>query len=230
LSGYVAGYRKVRERASRRLRVVFAKNSQAKYISHLDLVRAWERALRRAEVPLAYSQGFNPHPRLFFAAALPVGFTGREEMLDIILQGDMTPRELASRLEIQLPPGLELVSVREVPTAQPPLPAQVVGTEYRVVVESPDARRIVQSRLSELLAAETIVRQRRRRREMRVYDLRPLIRRLWVVGRRGDTCTIGMCLRADEQGTGRPDEVVSALGMEGMVRSIERVRLLFRGL
>ncbi|MBC7261405.1 MAG: DUF2344 domain-containing protein, partial [Chloroflexi bacterium] len=122
-----------------RLRITFGKGEEIKYISHLDLMRAWERALRRARIPLAYSQGFNPRPRLFFASALPVGFTSRAEMLDVVLQQRMGLREFASRVREQLPAGLELKSLAEVPVALPALSAQVVAAGYEVVVESQDA-------------------------------------------------------------------------------------------
>ena len=211
-----------------RLRIVFAKCVEVKYISHLDLLRAWERVLRRANVALAYSHGFNPRPKLFFVSALPVGFTGRAEMVDVILQRHLELRDFAARLKRQLPSGLQLVSVTEVPNALPPLPAQVVAAEYEIVVESPDAPNGIQARLDSLLAAESIPRRRERPGGVRVYDLRPLIKKLWVIGRGGNMYVIGMRLQADEQGTGRPDEVIDALGMAEAVRSVERVRLLLR--
>ncbi len=211
-----------------RLRIVFAKCSEVKYISHLDLVRAWERALRRADVGLAYSHGFNPRPKLVFASALPVGFTGRAEMVDITLQRHVELRDFASRVKNELPSGLHLVSVAEVSSALPPLPTQVVAAEYEVLVQSQDASDEIQARLSSLLAAESIPRRRERPGRVRVYDLRPLINELWMIGRRGDVHVIGMRLQADKRGTGRPDEVMAALGMSGAVRSIERVRLFCR--
>nr|MBC7245335.1 DUF2344 domain-containing protein [Chloroflexota bacterium] len=209
-----------------RFRITFAKGDEVKYISHLDLMRAWERALRRAKIPLAYSQGFNPHPRLFFAAALPVGFTGRAEMLDVVLQKHMELHEFASRLKGQLPPGLQLENVMEVPMTLPPLPAQVVAAEYEVVVESQDAPQEMQARLDDLLVVPSLPWRRERPNGVREYDLRPLIRALWIVGRRERAYVIGMRLQADERGTGRPNDVIAALGLADAVHSIERVRLL----
>jgi len=210
-----------------RLRVVFIKGAEIRYISHLDVARAWERALRRASVPLAYSSGFNPRPKLTFAAAMAVGFAGRAEMLDVLLTRRMPPREFASRVQEELPSGLQLSSVEEVPIGLPPLPTQVVAAEYEVVVETVDTAEAMQARLDKLLVAETINRRRERPGKVRIYDLRPLIRKLWVADRREDECVIGMYLQADAQGTGRPDEVMAALGLTEVVRSIERVQLLF---
>jgi radical SAM-linked protein len=209
-----------------RLRIVFRKGAEIKYISHLDLMRAWERALRRADVDIAYSRGFNPRPKLVFASALPVGFIGRAEMVDITLERPMDLRAFASRLKAQLPCGLQIESVTKVPAALPSLPGQVLAAEYEVCVESQDAADEQQSRLDRLLAEDSVPRRRQRPDGERVYDLRPLIQKLWIVGRRAEMYVIGMRLQADAQGTGRPDEVMAALDMAEAVRGIERVRLL----
>ena len=210
-----------------RLRVVFSKGAETRYISHLDVARAWERTFRRASVPLAYSSGFNPRPKVVFAAAIAVGFAGRAEMLDVLLMRRMPPREFASRVQEELPSGLQLSSVEEVSIGLPPLPTQVIAAEYEVVVETVDAAEVMQARLDELLVAETISCRRERPGKVQIYDLRPLIKKLWVADRRENECVIGMYLQADAQGTGRPDEVMAALGLTEVVRSIERVQLLF---
>ena len=210
-----------------RLRVVFSKGAEIRYISHLDVARAWQRAFRRASVPLAYSSGFNPRPKVIFAAAIAVGFAGRAEMLDVLLMRRMPPREFASRVQEEMPSGLHLSSVEEVSIGLPPLPTQVLAAEYEVVVETVDAAEVMQARLDEVLVAETISRRRERPGKVQIYDLRPLIKKLWVADRREDGCVIGMYLQADAQGTGRPDEVMAAMGLTEMVRSIERVQLLF---
>jgi len=136
-------------------------------------------------------------------------------------------RDLASRLRAQLPSGLQLVSVTEVSSALPSLPSQVVAAQYEVLIESRDPPDATQLRLDRLLAAESIPRRRERPDGSRVYDLRPLIKELWIVGRRAEMWVIGMRLKAGGQGTGRPDEVMAALSMAEAVRGIERVRLLF---
>ena len=74
-----------------RMRVTFATDDTVKYVGHLDMARAWERAIRRARLPLAYSQGFNPQARMHFAAALPVGFTGQAELIDVFLDAEVEP-------------------------------------------------------------------------------------------------------------------------------------------
>jgi len=209
-----------------RFRIVFSKGAELKYISHLDLVRAWQRTLRRADVALAHSQGFSPHPKMFFASALPVGVTGRSEMLDVLLERSIQAYELAARLKTQLPCGMRVVSVAEIALAAPVLPAQVVAAEYEAEVAAATSSEDVQSRLDQLLVAVCLPRRLQRDGKIRDYDLRPLVQRLWLAGRRGDAYVIAMRLQADAHGTGRPDEVLSALGFAGQVRAIERTRLL----
>ena len=146
-----------------RLRVTFSKGGPLVYTSHLDLARAWERALRRAGVGLAYSGGFNPRPKLQLAAALPLGHTAEAELLDVWLeeptrsggaeeQGSRGAEERGSRgagerrsrgvvedfaraLVPVLPDGLTISQVRQVMLKEPALQTQIVAAEYWVMVE-----------------------------------------------------------------------------------------------
>jgi radical SAM-linked protein len=206
-----------------RLRITFAKGEEIKYNSHLDLMRLWERALRRARVPLAYSRGFNPRPRIAIAAALPVGLTSRGEVMDIVLERHISPYNFAKGLVPHLPPGLELLSVEEVYPKLPSLQSQVRAAEYRVTVSWEGTQEEIKEKLQELLSAEQLLRQRRGKH----YDLRPLIEDLWVEEKRADAWVLGMRLRAGEQGTGRPDEVLAALGLAEEPYAVRRERLLF---
>jgi radical SAM-linked protein len=210
-----------------RLRITFAKGQPIKYISHLDLMRTWERALLRAQVPLAYSEGFNPRPKISIAAPLPVGFTGRGEVMDVVLSRRTSPYNFAKRLKSHLPPGLEILSVEEVYLSLPSLPSQMRYAEYRVAVESKETLAEMEKRVEQVLSAQSLPRQRERKGKVTEYDLRPLIDDLWIEGREGGACVLGMRLQSDGQATGRPDEVLEAMGLGEVPRSIERTRCLF---
>jgi radical SAM-linked protein len=210
-----------------RLRITFAKGEPIKYISHLDLMRTWERALRRAQVPLAYSEGFNPRPKISIAAPLPVGFTGRGEVMDVVLSRRTSPYNFAKRLKSQLPPGLEILSVEEVYLSLPSLPSQMRYAEYRVAVESKETLAEMEKRVVQVLSAQDLPRQRERKGKVTEYNLRPLIDDLWIEGREGGACVLGMRLQSDSQATGRPDEVLEAMGLGEVPHSIERTRCLF---
>src|SRR5512142_2418890 len=97
-----------------RIRITFAKQDALRYTGHLDLHKLWERAARRAELPLAYSQGFHPQPKLNMAAALPLGFSSRCEVLDMKLERDIPLRDLAKRLNETLPSGIRVLNVEQV--------------------------------------------------------------------------------------------------------------------
>jgi len=212
-----------------RLRVTFAKGEFLRWISHLDLVRLWERVLRRAGIPVAYTRGYNPQMRIQFAAALPTGSFGRAELFDVWLEKPMSPETFAALIRPQLPSGVELIDVREVDLREPSLQSQVRAAEWRVAVEAtevPEAE--LRRRVDEVLAAKELIRTRRRRQReaARAYDLRPLIESLrferkdeegWVA--------LHMRLRAEPGATGRPDEVLHALGLSGRPSKMERLAL-----
>ncbi len=115
-----------------RLRLVFRKGAPLRYIGHLDLARLWERACRRAQLPLAYTLGFTPHPRLTFASPLSLGATSDGELLDMYLREAMHPDELVARVTQQLPAGCSVVSATELPLAGPASSALTRWAEYRV--------------------------------------------------------------------------------------------------
>jgi radical SAM-linked protein len=208
-----------------RLRLVFSKGAEIKYISHLDLMRVWERLLKRAHLPLAHSRGFNPRPKLTFASALPVGVAGSAELLDVLLERRLDLREFADSVKAQLPAGIELSCVEEVPLGDASLPGRVVAADYEVTLGSGWAEEDLQERLGLLLAEKSILRQRNKPGRVRSYDLRPLIQELDLERCDGEAAVIIMRLAATAKGTGRPDEVVAALDLSGAVRDIRRVRL-----
>src|SRR5690606_2740328 len=92
-----------------RLRVYFRKGERVRYISHLDVMRFWERAIRRAGLPLTYSKGFNPHPKLQFAGPLPLGFTGQREIIDVFLDDRISEEQFRSAVDAQSTEDLEIV-------------------------------------------------------------------------------------------------------------------------
>jgi len=211
----------------RRLRIRFAKGEPLKYISHLDLARTWERVFRRAGLPVAYSQGFNPRPRFQIAAALPVGVTGQAELLDLWLTEPLSPAEILARLRPQLPPGLTIHGVEAVDAQSPSLQSQMRAAEYRAVVHSDEPPEAIRSRVEKLLAAPTLPRRRQHKGKIQTYDLRPLIRTIAVEPGPEGTVYLTMRLQASPQGAGRPDQVLELLGLSTAPHTVERTNLYF---
>ncbi|HID89397.1 MAG TPA: DUF2344 domain-containing protein [Anaerolineae bacterium] len=204
-----------------RLRVTYRVDGSLRYVSNLERMRLWERTIRRARLPLSYSGGFNPRPRLQIGAALPVGFGADAEWMDIWLVEPMPPRSVRDALAQAAPEGLGVLRVEEVDLEEPALPRQIQAAEYEVVVETDWPVGEVRRRVAELLAVESLPRQRRGR----AYDLRPLLHRLWVEAEQPRGVVVGMVLAAREGATGRPEEVLDALGLAGGFYRIRRRRL-----
>src|SRR5690606_25145749 len=133
-----------------------------RFLSHLDLMRTWQRALRRASLPLVYSQGFNPHPRMAFASALPVGATSLGEYVDIQFAINITDKEMAA-LQAELPAGLEILQWRVVPKKAPALMSIVKAAEWSVKV--PDDQELPE-RVQKLLQSASLPIVRRTKRKV----------------------------------------------------------------
>lgn len=204
-----------------RLRITFAKTNEMRFIGHLDLHRTWERTLRRAGLPLAYTQGFTPHPRINLASALPLGFTGEAEVVDIWLEGELPIEKVEDCLQGITPPGIQITEITVVDERAPTLQTIVTASEYVItILEDVDD---LESRVERLLSQETILRTRREKN----YDLRPLIQDLRPLPKdeQGRARLLAI-LAAREGATGRPEEVTAALGLDPVAIRVQRTRLI----
>jgi len=205
-----------------RIRIKFAKTDAMRFTGNLDLHRAWERSFRRADLPLAYSQGFNPRPRIQLASALPLGFTSQEEIVDVWLEEDLPLKAINAALEDALPPGLQLLEITEVDLRSPALQTQIEASEF--IVTLLDSLPNLDKRLEALLRLEELIRQRRGKS----YDLRPLILDMALLpSGKSDPQRIFLRLASREGATGRPEEVIDALGIPVYNTRVERTKLIF---
>ena len=202
-----------------RIRITFSKLGALRYTGHLDLQKLWERAARRAELPLAYSQGFHPQPKMNIAAALPLGFSSRCEVLDMRLEHDVQLDGLREKLQATLPTGIQVTNVESVDERAPTLQTQVLSAEYEVSLAEAGFREEVKRKIESVLESKSIIRTRREKE----YDLRPLIEALELMDGK-----IFMKLAAREGATGRPEEVLDMLGIAFEDTRIERTRLIFQ--
>ena len=122
---------------AQRLRLTFACEGPLRYISHLDLMRTWERVLQRAGLPVTQSQGFTRRPRIALAAPLAVGGTSECEQLDLLLDELVPLNELAAAVRAQLPSGMRLLEVEPLPSGMPSLQSLLRAAEYLVDVPDP---------------------------------------------------------------------------------------------
>jgi radical SAM-linked protein len=185
-----------------RLRVRYAKRGRARFTSHRDFGRAFERALRRAGVPMAYSSGFSPHPRISYANAAPTGAASEAEYLEIGLATACHPEQVQAVLDAALPPGLDIVEVVEAPAGA--LADQLTGSRWQVGlvgVEAADRRAAVDRFLAEPEVRVT----RMTKNGLRTFDARVAVVHL-EVAEGGLLVTM-----AHREPLVRPDDVLAAL-------------------
>lgn len=208
-----------------RIRITFTKFGALRYIGHLDLHKMWERTTRRADLALMYSQGFHPQPKIQLASALPLGFSSRCELVDMWVDGEVELEALPERLSRAVPPGLSILHVESIDEKSPPLQTQVISAEYEATLFDQVDLPELNERIRALLEAETLPRERRGK----PYDLRPLIEGLRPLGpdEQGQP-RLWMQLASREGATGRPEEVLDALGLRYEGTRVERCKFLFR--
>ena len=209
-----------------RWRVVFAKRSPIKYVAHLDLCQAWERALRRAGLPLAYSQGFNPQARLQIAAALPVGYTACAELMDIILARPIESDSLLGRLRPVLPLGLEALDARVVDLKTKSLQSSLCQAEYHVTLSTALSQPEIERRLTQFMSQTHFEHRRTRKQRAETIDLRPLVENMQVVSVTSGEALLWLRVHAGATGNVRPETVLDALGLTPAPMQIERTRLI----
>lgn len=210
---------------AQRLRIRFSCGGALRHVSHLDLMRTWERVCKRGRLPLSHSQGFSPRPRIALAAPLAVGMTSEAELLDLILAQRIEPATARAALEPQLPGGLRIISLAQFPLRQPSLQSLVRAAEYEVDFNDPRSPAEWESALSMLLAAETLPHEQTRGGKVKRYDLRPLILAVHMIACADGRATLRMRLRHDERGAGRPEQVMLALGVVHPPSRLHRLRL-----
>ena len=184
--------------------VVFEKAPRLRLIGHLDLMRAMQRALRRSGLPLRYSQGFNPHILLTFAAPLSVGMPGKREIMEVPLGHDVTPEDFVQKLSSALPPDLPVLSARPVDERHPAPMALLTAAVYEAQLEQvPDN---FQQTIDGFLAQKEINVMRKTKSGLKPSDIRPMIYDLSLRGN-----TLRMTLALCEKATCKPELLLSTL-------------------
>lgn len=175
-------------------------------------------------MPIIYSQGFNPRPRLAIAAPLAIGVTSEGELMEVYLGRKASLNFFARTVNKQLPAGIQIVDVKNLWPVLPSLQSQVRFAEYRVEVGrgSREATQAVRS----LLERESLPWQHARGKKIHHYDLRALIDDIWILNEDESIYTLGMRLVNDARGSGRPEQVTLALGFPEIPISIHRTRLI----
>jgi radical SAM-linked protein len=194
-----------------RLQITFGKFGALRYTGNIDVAKVWERVLRRADLPILYTQGFNTRPRMQLAATLSLGISSECELLDLSLREVLPNLDgIAERIMAVAPDGLKVYRVDDVPVNSPPLQTLVRSAEYRIRFVDEDVQmEDIQHKINALLAQEQILKVVERKRKRTAFDIRPLIIRLHI----DEHQNLIAHLATGERGNLRPDEVLEQMGL-----------------
>lgn len=205
-----------------RLNITFGRFGALKYTGAIDIAKVWERILRRANLPLLYTEGFNTRPRMQLATTLPMGITSECEILDVSLREVLPTLDgVREHIESVSPSGMKVYSVESVAVRGPTLPRLVRSAEYRIHFADEVTRDELQTRVDGILSAERILKVIEGKRRRSAIDLRPMIHNLFI-DEQGDLIAH---LAAGERGNLQPGDVLQEMGLADTYYSIHRYRL-----
>lgn len=159
------------EPSAARMRLRFSKNGVMRYLSHLELITVFTRAVSRGEVPILFSLGFHPHPRFSFGTATSVGVDSQAEYMDMFVASGITASDVQERLNSVLPEGLRILEAHEVDAKAPSISTQIDATRYRITLADADPEEL-KTLCVRFLALESFVIHRTKKGQTQAVDLR----------------------------------------------------------
>ena len=208
-----------------RLRLRFGKFGPLRYTGNLDIAKTWERVLRRANLPILYSEGFNMRPRIQLASALPLGITSECELLDVALNETIMLDGVIDALLAVSPVGLHIYSIDDVDIHEPALQTRVHSGEYRIEFKDGIDPRTLQEHIDAVLSADQLLKVKKKRKRGKIRkqtnDLRPLIFDLQMDA---DSHLLAH-LAVGDHGNLRPDHLLEEMGLDDTYHHIHRLRL-----
>lgn len=212
-----------------KMRIKFTKLGDLRYISHLDLMQTISRAMRRAKVPIAFSQGYNPHHIMSLGSALALGLTSDAEYMDIELKEEMAGDKFIEEMVPHLPEGLKFLQAEMIPFKTKSLMAQINIAVYLINLKTDLEKEGLEATINEFYNQEKIIidriRTKRGKKKVRKVDLKALMRELKVIYLDGMPI-LKMTVQTGSRGNARPEEVMGAL-VEYAEGKIEEVPLTF---
>ena len=205
-----------------RVRMTYAKLGNLRFIGHLDLQRLFERALRRTNLPLRYTQGFSPHLRINLASALPLGFIGNAEQMDFWLDQEVDLDEISKRLSKSLPAELILKHVQAIDNQLPSLQASLLSSEFEIALPAGIDPETLENQINTLLAQDSLSVQRRKK----TVDLKSFLM-AWQLDVQATEILLKITMKATPLENGRPDELLVLLGIDPADCVITRTKLVF---
>ena len=223
--------------ALQRLRFHIGREGEVRFLSHLEMMRAWIRALRRARAPLSYSQGFHAHPKVTFAAALPVGEESVGDYMDVVLKERVEPEAFLARLQATLPQGFLVVEAEEVPLKAASLMSALCGVAYSFTAVVDDLAEL-ETRVHSIVNADEVLIERkvkakgkpskrpgpRKPPTTREMDIRPMIDLLAIERIDGAEVRIAFETVLYEGRLAKPKEILALLGLDPLRTRVRKER------
>jgi radical SAM-linked protein len=193
-------------------RLRFSKEANFKFLSHLELIKTFERALRRAQIPLAYSEGFHPHPKMSFGPALAVGVSSIDEYFDLDLREEWNPDELVTRLNPALPAGLEIIAARRCKAGVKPLNAIINRAAYLIeLTTNPEVLNLLVTEINAITAAAEIMVNRTNKNISKTVNIRPWIHSIKTEISSTNRLQIRITGEIGSGGNLRPDDILALI-------------------
>ena len=196
-----------------KVRLQFSKTEEARFLSHLEMSKVFARAVRRAKLPLKYTQGYHPQPRIIFGPPLPVGFESLAEFVDIELWDRIPVENLKAQLNRELPQGITVIFAKEIPLKTPAISDSVYEVSYAISVkENSNFKKFfpgeIERVIKKFLSRPSFLIKKNRRGEVVSLDIRPMIKDMVFIE---DKDSIELTLRFPQAQSIRPDEIIGAL-------------------
>ena len=210
------------------IRLKFAKGNEVKYISHLDLMRTFMRAVRRANIPIAYSGGFNPHPEMSFGAPLSVGVISLAEYVDIALVKEVPLQEIIDGLNQSMPVGIKVLGATQLPERFKSAMALITHAKYAIKIKMDNMNQEDLSvKLIDFINQESILakkKQPKKNFQMKIVEIRPMILEMNFLGCKEEYCDFNCLLQSGSKANLNPEILMQAFA-EYAKLSIHRITI-----
>lgn len=215
------------------IRMQFRKTKEGRFLSHLDLIHTWERVIRRSQLPLAFSQGFNPHPKMNFASACAVGTTSDGEYMDMELTKDMPLEDVKAALDRAMPPAFEVTAMKVVAGKVPSLMSIIERASYQLQLEFVEetTQEQLDAAMDAFLQREdvTIFRYKKNSKDKKPVNIRPGVFEIRMEAA-GKQAVMHILVQTGNDFNVRPEEVAYGLMSTGMPAVQHVVRIHRNGL
>jgi len=210
-----------------KIRMVFKKIGKTKFISHLGLIRIIERAVRFTGFPVAFSEGFNPKPKIAMGPPLSSGLESYSEWVDIIMKESVDIEIFQREINKFLPRGMKVLKACVIPLNSPALNAIIKISIYRI--DALSNKQINKNKIEDFLKQEKILFKKVRKKSTRIIDIKPLIKTLEIISLEKDKISLEVSIKMEKGGTIKPQELIEEMNTSGIdlnINKISRINLL----